>query len=374
MKNRIQYRLVVATFFLVALTGGVNGQQLRTPGQAVDVVNGKTVVVAVAGGRLNVELQHIEVPAAGQPLHDVVRDHLKKLVVGRGVEFRASALVRGATMGQIFLNGVDVSQQMLRDGAAWLKPRSTTGQDDADYSAYADAEGLARAEKRGVWSLPELKPPWEVQLEKAVAGVPPIREVSISPKPVEKKKKNTLWGDKNPWLETPSGLAHGYNAASRTGFFGTTLLGVNDVRSQQAAPRPAANSLPGAHKMAIDITYVYTEMGEKGRHGGFVITVISVADDVRFLAQNTLKVSVDEKDFVIGKPTREVSKDGYKTAEKLTYRVDRSTIEKIANGSDVLVKVGDYWVQPTFTAQLILFKMLETAGPERRPATATNRK
>ncbi len=63
----------------------------------------------------------------------------------------------GRTVAEVFVNGVHVNRQMVRDGNAWVYRKYAT--DDTLY----DLENQARSEKRGLWSLPEADrvPPWE---------------------------------------------------------------------------------------------------------------------------------------------------------------------------------------------------------------------
>ena len=47
--------------------------------------------------------------------------------------------------------------------------------------------------------------------------------------------------------------------------------------------------------------------------------------------------------------------------EELMYTVNRSTIEKIAHGSDVKIKVGDYYMTPKPMVQMLLYNLLQAA-------------
>ena len=96
MKN---LRLWLFTALVLAVSAPIASSQHRTFGEVVEVLDGKTVVVVVPTGRVKVELQYIDVPEDGQALHAAMKAHLRTLVAG--------------------VKGVDVSQQMLRDGAAW---------------------------------------------------------------------------------------------------------------------------------------------------------------------------------------------------------------------------------------------------------------
>ena len=63
----------------------------------------------------------------------------------------------GRTVGRVYVGGVDVNAEMVKQGAAWV------------YRKYAQDQALfrleeqAKAAKRGLWGLPETErgPPWD---------------------------------------------------------------------------------------------------------------------------------------------------------------------------------------------------------------------
>ncbi|HEX6125428.1 MAG TPA: thermonuclease family protein [Pyrinomonadaceae bacterium] len=350
MKNSTLYgRLLLATVF-VAATALNAAAQLRTGGQVFDVLDGKTVIVAVPTGHVTVELQYIDVPEPGQSLHGVVKDHVRTLLLGKSVELQTKGFTRGKVTGKLTLDGVDVSQQLLRNGAAWHLTMEMSGQSRDEFNTYAESESFARQEKRGVWSVAGLEPAWQFR-EKAkqlAVSHQPARTDTAAPQSAARRKG--YWSDKNPFLKDPGGMTHGFNAATQTGFLGTSMLGVAEDKSQ-----------PAGQKTAMDLTYYYTENGKKGRTGYFVVTLVSLADNWRFLRSNTLTVEVDGKNIVVGKPKRETDNSAFKLAEKLTYRVDVATVEKIAHGADVAMKIGNYRVVPRPGIQMILYNMLQAA-------------
>ena len=159
------------SFFLIALVVlcccAASFAQSRIGGRVVEIVDGKTVVIeTIESGRLVAELQYIEVPEAGQPLCETAREHLRALVEGKAVEFRAKGLAQTKIVGQLISGGVDISQQRIRDGAAWYAVAEKSGQDAAESDVYRSNEAQARAEKRGVWSIENLKPSWEMSAER----------------------------------------------------------------------------------------------------------------------------------------------------------------------------------------------------------------
>ena len=134
-------------------------------GKVVEVMDGKTLVLETSAGRINAQLQYVEVPAEGQPLFGLTKDHLSKLTVGKTVELKPIRMFEGKTIGPLTLDGVDLSLQMIRDGAAWHEPKEASGQPQDEAADYAANQALARNEKRGVWSGAILKTPWEIRAE-----------------------------------------------------------------------------------------------------------------------------------------------------------------------------------------------------------------
>ena len=340
--------IVLATIVLIFITISASAQ-IRNTGEVVGLVDGKTVIVSIPTGRLTVELQYIDVPEPSQDLHAVVKAHVTRLLVGKAVELETRGFTRGTATAKLVLNGVDVSQQLLRDGAAWHVPIEVSAQNKAEFDAYAESESLARQEKRGVWSIATLEPSWQFRRRQQYGDSQPVSSKSNGSNPAARKKG--YWSDENPRLKDPGGITYGFNAKTQTGFLGTPLLGVRDEMNQ----------IPG-QKLAVDLTYFYTEKGEKGRTGYFEVTLVSLADDWKFLRLNTLTVQVDGKNFVVGKPKRETGKAEFKQMEKLTYRVDVAMVEKIAHGADVQLKIGaDYRIIPRPGLQMVLYSILQAA-------------
>ena len=140
---------------------------LEIRGKVVEIIDGKTAVVETpASGKITVVLQFIETPEVEQPLYEIVRQHLADLILGKTVELMPRRILNTATIGQVFLNGVDISQQMIRDGAAWYALPEKSAQDAKDSEDYLATEAQAKTEKRGVWSIENLKTAWEFRAEK----------------------------------------------------------------------------------------------------------------------------------------------------------------------------------------------------------------
>jgi len=315
--------------------------QVGVPGQVVDVLDAKTVVIAVAAGDVAVELQYIEVPPVEAPMHNSIKKHLRDLVLGKRVEYYPNQITYDRTVGRLVSDNIDISQQMLRDGAGWHVPSSISGQDRSGYAEYDTFETAAKQEKRGVWADASLKPSWDE------AYVAPER--AAAPKQTLAAIPHGYWSDPNPRLGNIGALQHGYNASSKHGYVGIPLMGVSDP-----------NALEKEYRTGVDLTYFYTE-GVKGRTGYFAITIISMSAKLRFQQRNTLTGYADGERFVMGLPKRVARKEGSTYYETLTYRVARSSIERLANATYVGIEAGDYPMVMHPGLQMILNNLLEVS-------------
>jgi endonuclease YncB( thermonuclease family) len=132
-------------------------------GTVSSVVDGQTITVSTAGGSpLTVRLNSIEVPDDGQPLSDTVTEHLSTLAFGKTVGLRIVAISYEFVVADVTINGIDLSQQMLRDGAAWYVSNASSTVDEASDVAN---EQTAKREKRGIWAIDGLKRPSQIRQE-----------------------------------------------------------------------------------------------------------------------------------------------------------------------------------------------------------------
>lgn len=347
--------MIIKTFAVVLLSltlSIVASAQMTVNGTAIDVVDGKTVLIELPNGKVRAEMQFIEVPENGQQLHEVVVQHLRGLVVGRPVSFRAQQIMKDRTVGLLMVGEVDIAQQMLRDGAAWHIRYRPTGQNGPEAKNYESNEADARSEKRGVWSIEGMKTAWQYRADRdsATSATVPVLTKEFPVERTQIKKPTGYWGDVNPRMQNIGALANGYNAATRTGYLSTALLGVDPIDAADAA----------LGRVAIEITYVYKEYEVTGRRGDFIVTVMSISGERwRFLEKNELVVLADDKKMVVGKPKRTSEIRDGKHLEKLTYTVDRTTLDRAVNGSDVKIRVGTYNIVPYGGFHMMVNNMLQ---------------
>lgn len=332
----------MASVFVVVVCAFAAYGQTSLPGEIVDVLDGKTVVIVIPNGKVTVELQYIDVPVSGK-MGDTVREHLKRMLLKKRVSYRAKNFEGDHTTGQLLLNNVDVSQQMLRDGAAWHMPAELSGQDPSEFEQYASVEAAAKRDRLGIWAVAGLVPSWERSATIASTNAVPRSSAPRMTAPTG------YWGDENPRLANVGALQHGYNAATKRGYIGIPVLGVNDP-----------NGFANEYVTGVDITYFYAE-GRSGRTGYYALSLVSRASKWRFAKNNQLSVIIDGEWKRVGKPKRYARQDGGSFDERLVFQIDRQMMSRIANSNDVGVVVGDYPMMPTPGWQMLLYNLLEAS-------------
>ena len=103
-------------------------------------------------------LAEIDTPESKQPYGNRARQALSDLAFNQQARVVVQDTDRyGRKVSRVYVGGVDVNAEMVKQGAAWVYRKYA--QDQALYRL----EEQARAAKRGLWALPEAQrmPPWE---------------------------------------------------------------------------------------------------------------------------------------------------------------------------------------------------------------------
>ena len=128
-------------------------------GRVVAIGDGDTLTLLTARReQVRIRLADIDTPERGQPYANRARQALSDLAVGKAIRVAVRDTDRyGRTVGRVFAGAQDVNAEMVRRGAAWVFRRYS------DEPALLRLEQIARAERRGLWGLPEAQrvPPWE---------------------------------------------------------------------------------------------------------------------------------------------------------------------------------------------------------------------
>jgi len=352
VKEKHMFRVFVLSIFsaiAIFSLAGISSAQYAIPAQIVDVVDGKTVLVAIPSGKVKVELQYIDVPEKGQELHDIVKSHLRDLVVGKFAEYQPKSMLKEHTIGQLTIKGIDVSEQMLRDGAAWHLPMEVSGQPKPQFDAYASTEALAKNDKRGIWSIPSMQTPWEFrvrsqELAKQVKQAEEVQGKAARLTPTKPKMRNL---NANPAFGDVGALVNRYDAATRTGLLSTMYL-----------PGTTDPAFPQVKGMALDVTYYYKENREGVRNGTYVFSAAFRSATPQFLLNNELTIWDNGKAIKIGKPKRVVSRTGDDISEVLMYSIPRATLERCAKDEEVYLKIGQHMIYLS-GVRYLMYNLLE---------------
>lgn len=125
-------------------------------GKVVGIADGDTISVMHNGRAERVRLEGIDCPESGQPFSRRAKETTSELVFGRVVVVEDRGRDRyGRTLGRVFVNGLDVSRELVRRGMAWHFKRYSSER------GLADLEREARADRRGLWAEAAAVPPWE---------------------------------------------------------------------------------------------------------------------------------------------------------------------------------------------------------------------
>ena len=341
--------------------------QRKFGGRVVEIVDGKTAVIQVpTGGKVSVVLQFIEIPEPEQPLYQTVREHLQTLILGKTVEFLPRRILEQGSVGQIFLGGVDISQQMIRDGAAWYALPEKSGQDVRESEIYLAMEAQAKIEKRGVWSDVNIKPAWEFRAERIIKAQEEKRvrlEAERVKLAAEKIKADTDalrdalrrsdFAEKatvktrikplrrlDMWSEV-SNSAYASETSSGNGLLTGTVpnAGVGYVMTAGDFYEFAS----GSEKAKIESRSVYvSSTGENISGNGFVIGFLAVSDKYSFAESNNLVITADRQKITFGKVYRMFRETPNGTQEMLLYKTDAKTLSKIANAKSLQVNLGAF--------------------------------
>jgi endonuclease YncB( thermonuclease family) len=323
--------------------------QRKFGGRVVEVVDGKTCIIQFGNREITAVLQYIEIPEPEQPLYQTVKEHLQKLVLERQIEFLPRIVMKDRTVGQLVVKGVDVSQQMLRDGAAWYSIPEKNGQDEPESLLYQDNEAQAKTEKLGVWSVENLKPAWEYRAEQlalqkrreqeAFEKMRLVGDVRNQRKPQVRRPpvvpQGEMWADVGGAnkFDQPLGLGElraGYDPGLKIGHISTPSIYLDF---------PNAGFLK---KVDSRLFYLYKGDKRNIEDSVYVIGFIVTSKDSRFLKANSLTITADAQKFPLGKAKRFSRQENSSVSELLLYKIPRAQLMKIVKAERISVQIANY--------------------------------
>ncbi|HKP46375.1 MAG TPA: thermonuclease family protein [Pyrinomonadaceae bacterium] len=168
--------LLVVALFCVNIVASAATLQAKV----IEVESGNSFVVTNINRPLKIRLKAVAPPDSRQPYSEASREHLKSLILNQTVMVEYTHLTSGYLEARVFLNGVDVGSQMLRDGVAWFDRSLQYTLRDSDREVYAQCEQMARTEKRGLWQDANPVAPWDFRKSQQVDPTRPSSEVSFN--------------------------------------------------------------------------------------------------------------------------------------------------------------------------------------------------
>lgn len=361
------YKPLLPILFVLMLAN-ITFSQSRFYGTVTEVIDGKMLVIQPQPKvNIKIELQYIEVPESEQPLHDIVQNHLKNMVLNKYVEFIPKNLNEQKPVGQVLLNGIDISQQMIRDGAAWYSIAEKHIQNENESKLYQDNEALAKAEKRGIWGVPNLKPAWEFRAEKEEQlrleelkklEEEKARQAEIAknrPRPrnsrqtaEEREQANAnveIWADTSDYgfmMSYASKMSESegnpgslepitqYNSGTQIGYMGTQLSILN------------ITSKDDKHKLLAGILYAYQNEGSQIKNSNYVLVIISESPEEKFVDAYNLTIFADKKKVYSDGAKRSSAITSTGVREVLIYRIRPEDLNTIKQAKTLGVDFGGY--------------------------------
>jgi len=123
--------------------------------RVIHVIDGDTLVLNDGARKTTVRIADIDAPELAQAFGDASRAALAGLTLHKVVQVTPRTTDEyGRVIGEIAVNGVNVSDAQLRAGLAWEYSRHQRKR------ALKALENQARRAQRGLWSQPNPVPPW----------------------------------------------------------------------------------------------------------------------------------------------------------------------------------------------------------------------
>jgi endonuclease YncB( thermonuclease family) len=126
-------------------------------GRVVGITDGDTLTLLVGRERVRIRLAQIDAPEPDQPHGKNSKAALSALAFQKKARVEVVDIDRyGRSVGEVFIGGIDINREMVREGHAWAYTKYSHSME------IVELENDARAEEKGLWTLPESErePPW----------------------------------------------------------------------------------------------------------------------------------------------------------------------------------------------------------------------
>lgn len=170
-------RWVLGFVVALALSAQVDARTVKpdkvVEGRIVSVTDGDTVDLLTDDlVQQRIRLRGIDAPEKRQAFGNRSKQALSALVFGRRVAVAYSKVDRHKRwVGRITVGDVDVSRAMIAQGMAWHYAFYELEQPAEERAGDAEAEQVARMERRGLWVDSEPTPPWDFRRARRETGL-----------------------------------------------------------------------------------------------------------------------------------------------------------------------------------------------------------
>ena len=128
-------------------------------GKVIGISDGDTFTLLTSDKQqVKIRLAEIDAPESAQPYGNRSKQTLSGLIFSKDVRVAVQTIDRyGRTVGRPYVGDLDVCEEMIRSGAAWVYRQYVIDK------GLFDIESEAQAARRGLWALPEAEQvaPWE---------------------------------------------------------------------------------------------------------------------------------------------------------------------------------------------------------------------
>ncbi|MBM4329210.1 MAG: thermonuclease family protein [Deltaproteobacteria bacterium] len=164
--TRRGYELASRAVCLIILLVFLPSIAFAWSGECVAVKDGDSIFVMNKGTREEIRLQGIDCPEWGQPFCGRAKKFTNQMVRGKIVEVEPVTTDRyGRTVALVTVDGKSLNKELVRVGLAWWYQKYAPNDSELER-----LEKEAREAKRGLWVLPNPKPPWVDRAEKRKAA------------------------------------------------------------------------------------------------------------------------------------------------------------------------------------------------------------
>lgn len=155
MRKLILKDKALLTLLCLLFASGLMAGELT--GKVVGISDGDTLkLLTPERQQVRVRLSQIDAPESKQAFGNKSRQELARICFGKVASVDVEGEDRyGRKLARVRCEGVDAQSHMVSAGMAWVYDRYVT-----DKSLY-QLQQQAKNDKRGVWSGPEVVPPWE---------------------------------------------------------------------------------------------------------------------------------------------------------------------------------------------------------------------